>query len=195
MTPLDATRYVWLAWAITWFAAAVWSARTVKRPAIGREVAYRVITAAGAVLVFGMSPVRRHDIAFWRLDGVAGWLLAAVALGGALFMWWARITLGRFWSASVTQKAGHHVIDRGPYAIVRHPIYTGLIFGIAATVCIRASAQTLMGATLMGIGIYIKARLEEDFLRAELGPPYDAYAQRVPMLIPLNGLSLRISSR
>jgi protein-S-isoprenylcysteine O-methyltransferase Ste14 len=85
----------------------------------------------------------------------------------------------------VTHKAGHHVIDRGPYAIVRHPIYTGLIVAIAATVCIRASAQTVTGAVLMTIGVYIKARLEEQFLRAELGADaYDAYARRVPMLVP-----------
>ena len=81
--------------------------------------------------------------------------------------------------------AGHEVIDRGPYAIVRHPIYTGLIFGILATVCIRATAASVGGATLMMIGIYTKARLEEEFLRAELGAEaYDAYARRVPMLIP-----------
>jgi protein-S-isoprenylcysteine O-methyltransferase Ste14 len=191
MTPLDATRYLWLAWAVTWVAAAIWSGRTVKRPAIAREVAYRVITGAGAVLIFGMAALRRHDILFWRLDGAAGWLFAAVVLGGALFMWWARVTLGRFWSGSVTQKAGHYVIDRGPYAIVRHPIYTGLIVGITATVCVRASLQTLMGAMLMTIGVYIKARLEENFLRTELGPAYDAYAQRVPMLIPVGGLRRR----
>jgi len=184
MTPLDATRYLWLAWAITWFAAAVWSGRTVKRPAIAREVAYRVITSAGAVLLFGVAGIRRHDIPFWRLDGAFGWLLAAVALAGTLFMWWARVTLGRLWSGSVTHKAGHYVIDHGPYAIVRHPIYTGLIVAIAATVGIRASAQTLIGAMLMTIGVYIKARLEENFLRTELGPAYDAYRQRVPMLIP-----------
>jgi hypothetical protein len=96
MTPLDATRYIWLAWVITWFAAAAWSGRTVKRPAIHRQLAYRIVTAVGAVLMFGASGGRRHDILFWRLDGTAGWLLAAIALAAALFMWWARLTLGRF---------------------------------------------------------------------------------------------------
>ena len=123
-------------------------------------------------------------------------------------MWWARLHLGRLWSASVTRKADHHVIDTGPYAVVRHPIYTGLLFAIAATVSVRATAETLAGAAMRAVaarqvlfdeppeawetvqrlratGIYIKARTEEAFLRDQLGAEtYEAYARRVPMLVP-----------
>src|SRR3954470_10306721 len=115
MTPLDAQRYIWFAWVATWFAAAAWSGRTVRRPAFGRQLTYRIVTASGAVLIFGVPRIRPHDIVFWRLDGAAGWPLVAIALMGVVFMWWARLTLGRFWSGSVTHKAGHHVIDHGPY--------------------------------------------------------------------------------
>ena len=185
MTPQDATGYVWLAWLISWFAAAVWSDRTVNRPSLRRQLWYRATTMCGALLMFGVFGIRRYDIRFWELDGGAGWLLVAIAVGGVLFMWWARLHLGRLWSASVTRKADHHVIDTGPYAVVRHPIYTGLLFAIAATVSVRATAETLGGAAMLATGIYIKARTEEAFLRDQLGAEtYEAYARRVPMLVP-----------
>jgi protein-S-isoprenylcysteine O-methyltransferase Ste14 len=185
MTPLSVIQYAWMAWLISWFAAAVWSGRTVKRPAIRRELWYRVLTMTGAVLMFGMVGMRRYDIALWRLNGGIGWLFAAITVAGMLFMWWARLHLGRLWSSSVTRKADHSVVDTGPYAFVRHPIYTGLLVAIGATVCVRATAQTVTGAALIATGIYIKARVEEQFLREQLGEEaYDAYARRVPMLIP-----------
>jgi len=186
MTPQDATEYIWLAWLISWFAAAIWSGRTVERPSLLRELPYRLTTICGALLLFGWFSIRRYDIRLWRLNGGVGWVFAGLAAAGVLFMWWARLHLGRLWSGSVTRKADHHVIDTGPYAFVRHPIYTGLLVAIAATVCVSASAETLAGAALLATGIYIKARTEERFLRDQLGPDtYDAYARRVPMLVPL----------
>jgi protein-S-isoprenylcysteine O-methyltransferase Ste14 len=184
VTPQDATEYVWLAWLISWFGAAVWSGRTVKRPPLRREVWYRLFTSCGALLLFGVVG-RRYDIPFWRLNAGIGWLFAGLTATGVLFMWWARLHLGRLWSSSVTRKADHSVVDTGPYAFVRHPIYTGLLLAISATVCVRASAQTVTGAALLAVGVYIKAKTEEQFLRDELGAEaYDAYARRVPMLIP-----------
>jgi protein-S-isoprenylcysteine O-methyltransferase Ste14 len=184
MTPLEATRYIWLIWVVTWFAAAIWSDRTVKRPGLRREFWYRLVTVCGALLLFGAVD-RRFDFVFWRLNGDIGWLLVAMTAAGVLLMWWARLHLGRLWSGSITRKADHRVIDTGPYAIVRHPIYTSLALAVAATVCIRASAQTLTGAALLIFGIYIKAKTEERFLRDQLGADaYDAYARRVPMLLP-----------
>lgn len=184
MTPLDATRYIWLAWVVSWFAAAVWSGRTVKRPGLRIELWYRLLTTSGALLLFGVFG-REFDISLWRLDGGPGWIFAAMTGAGVAFMWWARLHLGRLWSGSVTRKVDHHVIDTGPYAIVRHPIYLGLLVAIGSTMCVRATAQTLMGAALLAAGIYVKARTEEAFLREQLGADsYDAYARRVPMLLP-----------
>src|SRR6266850_1762666 len=186
MTPQDATEYIWLAWLMSWFAAAVFSARTVRRPSLGRQMWYRLTTASGALLIFGTFGIRRYDIRFWQLNGGLGWLFAAMTAAGVLFMWWARLHLGRLWSSSVTRKADHHIVDSGPYAVVRHPIYTGLLLAIVSTVCVRASAQTFAGATLVAAGVYIKARLEEAFLRDQLGAEtYGPYALRVPMLVPL----------
>ena len=184
MTPLDATRYIWFIWVVTWFGAALWSSRAIERPPLRTEFWYRLLTSCGALLLFGAAG-RRYDVPFWRLTGIIGWLFAAVNAAGVLFMWWARLRLGRLWSGSITRKTDHRVIDTGPYAIVRHPIYSGLLLAIGAMVCIRSTALTLTGAALLALGIYVKAKTEEQFLRDQLGAEaYDAYARRVPMLIP-----------
>src|SRR5258706_11274101 len=138
MTPQDGTEYIWLTWLITWFAASVWSGRTVERPSLRHQFWYRLTTICGALLMFGWFRIRRYDVFFWQLNGSVGWLLVAMTAAGVLFMWWARLHMGRLWSASVTRKTDHHVLDTGPYAIVRHPIYTGLLLAIGATVCVRA---------------------------------------------------------
>ncbi|HVU19321.1 MAG TPA: isoprenylcysteine carboxylmethyltransferase family protein, partial [Rhizomicrobium sp.] len=98
---------------------------------------------------------------------------------------WARIWLGALWSGQVTKKEDHRVIDTGPYRIVRHPIYTGILIAIYATAALKGTVLALAGALLITIGLWMKARLEERFLRDELGRDYDAYRTRVPMLMPL----------
>nr|WP_280178209.1 MULTISPECIES: isoprenylcysteine carboxylmethyltransferase family protein [Mesorhizobium] len=103
---------------------------------------------------------------------------------GLIFSWWARIHLGRLWSASVTAKADHRIVDTGPYGLVRHPIYTGLLLALLATMAAKGTVWGIAGVALLTIGIVMKAKLEERFLRGELGPAYDDYARRVPMLVP-----------
>jgi protein-S-isoprenylcysteine O-methyltransferase Ste14 len=108
-----------------------------------------------------------------------------VALVGILFAWWARIHLGRLWSGRITLKQDHHVVDTGPYKLVRHPIYTGLILSILATAAAQATVTGLLGASAIVIGLWIKARAEEQLLTTELGvDAYGSYRNRVPMLIP-----------
>ena len=113
MTPHDATEYRLARVADLVVCRGGWSDRTVNRPSLWRQLWYRATTACGALLMFGVFGIRRYDIPFWELDGGGGWLLVAIAVGGVLFMWWARLHLGRLWSASVTRKADHHIIDTG----------------------------------------------------------------------------------
>ena len=186
MTPQLAINYLWFFWALTWFAAAFWSDRSAKRPAFGSEILYRVVTLAGAVFLFAVV-VRSYDspMIVWSLSRTVNWLLFGLAAAGFLFCWWARVSLGRLWSGWVSKKEGHRIVDNGPYGIVRHPIYTGIIVAVFATAAIKGTAFAFLGAVIMTLGFWIKARLEERFLRAELGSEsYDAYSRRVPMLVP-----------
>ena len=103
---------------------------------------------------------------------------------GFAFTWWARIHLGRFWSAAVTLKADHTLIRSGPYAITRHPIYTGLLLAVLATALARGSLSGLLGFGLILLGLVLKLRQEEQFLNTQFGSAYDAYKKDVPALIP-----------
>ena len=186
MTPQLAITYLWFFWVLTWVAAAFWSDRSAKRPAFGAEILYRVVTLTGAVLLFAFV-TRSYDspMILWSFGPTTNWVLFGIAAAGFLFCWWARIYLGRLWSGWVSKKEGHRIVDKGPYGIVRHPIYTGIIVAVFATAAIKGTGFALLGAAIMTLGFWIKARLEERFLRAELGAEsYDAYSRRVPMLIP-----------
>jgi protein-S-isoprenylcysteine O-methyltransferase Ste14 len=135
------------------------------------------------VLLFAFS--RSHATRLWRLDSAWQWALVGVAGLGFALCWWARLYMGRLWSASITRKEDHRLVDAGPYAMVRHPIYTGISLAAFATALQEGTLIALVGAGVLTWGWYVKARIEEGFLRTELGADaYNAYAARVAMLIP-----------
>jgi len=178
--------FVWMAWWLSWLAAAAWSDRAAARPPGRHQIVYRLLATAGVLLLFG--PYRHRfaaEVILWRTPPALAWAMIPVACAGFAFTWWARIHLGRLWSSSVGRKAEHHIVDTGPYGIVRHPIYTGITLASIATAVMRGTVAGWAGTAVMTIGWVVKARLEERFLREQLGrEAYDAYARRVPMLVP-----------
>jgi protein-S-isoprenylcysteine O-methyltransferase Ste14 len=185
MNPDIVTPLLWGAWIISWWAAAFWRDRAVKRPPLATELWYRAFVVAGAVLMFNYFAPGSSRWMVWTPGTAARWAMVVLVAAGLLFTWWARMYLGRLWSSGITRKANHRIIDTGPYALVRHPIYTGVILAECATAVQGGSIQAFAGAAVMFVGWYIKARAEEAFLRDELGRDvYDTYAQRVPMLLP-----------
>jgi protein-S-isoprenylcysteine O-methyltransferase Ste14 len=184
--PFAAVSLLWVAWWLSWLAAAWWRDRAASTPPRRQQITYRLLAAAGMILLFG--PYRhpfQSEIVLWHTPDSVGWLLVAVALAGFAFTWWGRIHLGRLWSSNVGRKAEHHIVDTGPYGIVRHPIYTGITLAAIATAALRGTAAGWTGVVVMTIGWVVKARLEEGFLREQLGAEaYDAYARHVPMLVP-----------
>jgi protein-S-isoprenylcysteine O-methyltransferase Ste14 len=125
------------------------------------------------------------ELTLWRTPDPVAWVTVPVALFGMGVTWWARFHLGRLWSSNVARKADHHVVDTGPYRVVRHPIYTGIIVASSATAAMRGTLPAWLGVGVMTLGWYVKARMEEGFLREQLGADaYASYARRVPMLVP-----------
>lgn len=149
------------------------------------EMRHRVFTIAGVVLLFLPLQWLGGTVQYYHPAEALSWLLVLLTLGGFAFACWARVTLGTYWSSNVARKDDHRIIEAGPYALVRHPIYTGIILSGLATAFERGTILALAGASLLAVSFYIKARMEESFLREELGPAaYDAYRARVPMLVP-----------
>ena len=183
--PTKLLALIWLAWVVSWVVASFWSGRTKSHVRTHDSWVYRLPILLGAILLLPWTAKALGDIPLYNPGNSGTYALAVVALLGISFTWWARIHLGRFWSNAITHKEDHRIIDTGPYGMVRHPIYTGLIVAILATGVAVATWTSLLGALLISFGQWRKARMEEKFLSAELGPAaYGAYCRRVPMIVP-----------
>jgi protein-S-isoprenylcysteine O-methyltransferase Ste14 len=176
---------LWLLWIVSWIAAAWWSNRTEKRVGLNAELGYRAVQLSGAVLLAVPAHGYYGPMRLWHVNAIQAWTCAALVALGFAFCWWARIHLGRLWSGQITRKADHRVIDTGPYALVRHPIYTGILLAVLATAAVKGTVYGLAGMVLITLGLWLKARLEARWLAQELGAgDYEAYRRRVPMLLP-----------
>ena len=120
------------------------------------------------------------------------WVGLAFVIAGAAFAVWSAITLGRHFDIEVEFHAGHEVVRRGPYALVRHPVYSGLALHLLGACLATGNLLMLAGTLLVAIpAFYVRASVEERLLRAELGQAYDDYARRVGMLVPFIGTASR----
>jgi protein-S-isoprenylcysteine O-methyltransferase Ste14 len=107
-----------------------------------------------------------------------------LTLAGCLLAIWARIALGRNWSLNVTVKREHTLITRGPYALVRHPIYSGLILAALGTAIVHDHVQGFVGLAVIFSAFWLKYHTEEGFMEREFGDQYAQYRRRVKALIP-----------
>jgi protein-S-isoprenylcysteine O-methyltransferase Ste14 len=180
--------WAWVIWYSTWIAAVIFSSRT--KVQMGKEGVglHRGLATIGVMLLFvptawaAGGPLSRP---LWTVPAGVDWGLLILVAAGFGFCWWARLHLGRLWSGFVTLKEDHRIVDTGPYALVRHPIYAGAMFSALMTALMKASPASLAGSVLVCVGFAMTARIEEGFLRSQLGAEaYDAYSRKVPMLIP-----------
>ena len=176
---------IWIVWLMSWVGASFWSDRAQKRATTMETWTYRAAMIAGGILLVPWIGQLLEKKPIWEVGHAAMYVLAAVLLAGLSLTWWARIYLGPLWSSVITRKRDHKIIDTGPYAFVRHPIYCGLIIALLATAVTEGRLGALLGSALVMLGVWQKARTEERFLVTELGREiYGAYCRRVPMLIP-----------
>lgn len=183
--PNQVLELIWIGWLISWIAASFWSARAQKRAATLETWTYRAAMIGGGILLVPWTSPLLGEKPIWEVSYGGAVALAAVMLAGLSLTWWARIYLGPLWSSVITRKEDHSIVDTGPYALVRHPIYTGLIIALLATAAAEGRATALIGAAFVIFGVWLKARTEERFLMAELGAEiYGSYCRRVSMLIP-----------
>lgn len=116
-------------------------------------------------------------------------ILAIVAIGLAISSVWmtsaAVLVLNRQWSLGAQLIEGHKLVTTGPYRLVRHPIYSGMLGFMLATALALSRWIAILPATILLVaGAVIRIRSEEKLLRNTFGPEFEDYVRKVPMLIP-----------
>ncbi len=119
------------------------------------------------------------------LELVAAVIAIVAAIGSVLLIMAAVKTLGKEWSITARMVQDHKLATRGPYARVRHPIYTGMLGMLIATGLAISHWIVLVAAIVVfAIGTWIRVRIEERLLHETFGPRFEDYARRVPAVIP-----------
>jgi protein-S-isoprenylcysteine O-methyltransferase len=175
----------WGTFFVVWVLAAAFTKRTVYHQNGAQRLRYMLPIIIGWFLVFRGyrlgDPFNFHLIPQTDPPLVAAACLCVCGVGLCL---WARAILGRNWSGTVTLKENHELIVRGPYRLVRHPIYTGLLAMIIATWMEQAHLAGLIGCVLVFISLWIKLTGEEELMRQQFPDQYPAYERRVKRVIP-----------
>jgi protein-S-isoprenylcysteine O-methyltransferase Ste14 len=175
--------WCWIAWVAYWVIMAFTAKRTIER---GGFIGYRLvmlIILAGWVAAGRLVHLSTR-LQLWHTTIALGVVTDCIVVAGAAFTVWARITLGRNWSSEVTFKQDHELIDSGPYALARHPIYTGLIVVALGTAINYGRAFGFALLLALCGGLWWKARQEERIMSAHFPAAYAEYKARVHAIIP-----------
>jgi protein-S-isoprenylcysteine O-methyltransferase Ste14 len=186
MTPNQIIRALWLAFVLIWVLFAVTAKRTARRPPFwsGAGGRFLVIALIFAVLQFR---VMRGMLHAWQIEVTSNPDLQeagiAIALCGYAFALWARFYLGRNWGMPMSLREDHRLVTGGPYAFVRHPIYSGFLIAMLGSALAGGFIWLIMAAVL-GVYFVISALTEEKLMLAQFPGEYPAYKRRTKMLIP-----------
>jgi len=176
---------MWSAWLLYWIV----SARNVKAPLRRESVLSRwahlgPLILCAYLLLGGVPMWPALTSPLLARTAQTFWIAATVTAAGLLFTVWARCHIGSNWSADVTIKSGHELITTGPYALVRHPIYTGLLMAFAGSAFAVAELRGALAFAIAFLALWRKLKLEERYLREQFGSAYRTYAQRVAAIVP-----------
>jgi protein-S-isoprenylcysteine O-methyltransferase Ste14 len=172
---------IWLLFLAYWLISAAGAKKNAGRPWKG--IAVRMVIFAG--LFAYLQSVRGHSrLSHAVVVPVAlGILGVAICLLGIAVATWARIHIGRNWGMPMSIKEEPELVDSGPYAHIRHPIYTGFLIAMFGS---AIAAGWWWGIALLAFGVYFlySAKMEEKRLSQAMPTQYPAYMRRTKMLIP-----------
>jgi protein-S-isoprenylcysteine O-methyltransferase Ste14 len=176
---------LWLSWLVYWLSAGQRTAPNKRVETLLEGASYRIPLAIGIFLtVFWRMPLFQQTLPLGTPSPFAAGIGLVFTAAGLCFAVWARMHLGKYWSGRITLKENHRVIQTGPYALVRHPIYSGLILALFGTAIILGTVWAFAGFAFLLISLVRKLEIEETWLCAQFGAEYEAYRNRVKALIP-----------
>jgi protein-S-isoprenylcysteine O-methyltransferase len=185
---VDVRQLIYICWALflaTWVLWGVTAKQVRRRQSGVSRLVQSIVTIPAFWLLFASrartAPLNFPILPYTPVTAPAALALTVIGFGIAI---WARLHLGGNWSATVTVKEEHALIQTGPYAYVRHPIYSGFTLGAMGLAILNGDLFSLAGIALMLFGWFLKFRLEERFMIEEFGDTYLSYKRNVKALIP-----------
>lgn len=184
-TPFTIAAYAsWCALLIVWLPGYFLRKRSSRIPNLARQIPTTALLVLAFVCLFNPG-ILAPDIRLTPQNAVLGWAGIAIAFAGIAFAIWARVVLGGNWSGIVMEIKEHHeLIQSGPYAIVRHPIYTGLLLAILGTALTLGTLAAYLAVALALAAFLIRVRVEEGLMQEQFGESHDVYRGRTKKLIP-----------
>lgn len=173
---------LWGGWFLYWVISAFGNKRTARRA----NPIWRIGGLIVAVLVWSdlhghRSFLRGRLLPPSETRAIVGLVLTAAGLGFAI---WARVALGANWSGVPEVKEGHELVQTGPYALVRHPIYTGLLLATFAGCMAEGTWNSLCILIMVTILLVSRIPVEDGFMQELFPESYPAYRRRTKALIP-----------
>lgn len=178
---------VWVAWLLFWAVMSFSGKHTVRRESRGSRLSHMLPMCLAACLLIardfhGWVAFLSRDMLPYRPAFYA--IGVAMVIAGLAYAVWARLHLGRNWSASVQVKDDHELVRTGPYRWVRHPIYTGMLIGLLGTMVAFDEWRALLALVIVFGSIWFKLKREERWMLETFGDAYADYRRHSRALIP-----------
>jgi protein-S-isoprenylcysteine O-methyltransferase Ste14 len=176
---------LWLAFIAVWVAMARGGKAVAQRESVYSRLSHYLPLIIAIYLI--SAPHVPIAILNDRFAPLALWVVrlgAALTAAGIAFAIWARLWIADNWSSDVTLKRGHELIVDGPYAWVRHPIYTGILLALIGTGLAVGEWRAVLAVVLAALAFWRKLTIEEGVMRRQFGDAYTRYAARTPALVP-----------
>ncbi len=185
LTVHAAIGYTWAAVGLVWLVGLAFTKRTVRAQSPGTRLFHLGLAALGFSLLSDQwiktGWLAMRFVPENRAIALTGLLLT---IAGCAFTIWARVTLGRNWSGRATVKDHHQLVTSGPYAVARHPIYSGLILAVVGTALADGVWRGILAILVILLALMIKMSQEELLMMQTFPAAYPAYRQRVKALVP-----------
>ena len=183
--PIHVISGCWMTFCVIWLLAAAFTKRSVYRETNVQRLRYwLLLIVAYLLLTRGHWLTYPFNVRVIPATVFVQWIAAVLCMAGLAFCLWARATLGRNWSGTITLKEEHELIDRGPYRLVRHPIYTGMMAMILATALVSGYLSGIIAMLLAFLSFWIKLSAEEKLMLQQFPDQYQFYRRRVKCIIP-----------
>ncbi len=177
--------YIWAAFGIYWLTAGLKgkAAQTQESPRY-RLLRLGILAITFALLFWGRAAFGFLGRRFVFESRIVSYAAFSLALAGLAVAVWARVHLGQYWSDKVVLKVDHQLIRSGPYAYMRHPIYSGVLLGVAGTALLLGELRGVLALAILLSNYIIKAKREETILAAQFGDQFQQHMKSAGFLFP-----------